>query len=389
MRRASPELPYPDRMRRLLLPALLAACLLALVAAPAGAKPARLQAALDEITANPAGPPGASVLIHRGKRKTYLESGVANLGSGAAPRPALRMRIASMAKAFSGAVALRLVDDGKLHLDDTIEEVLPGLWPLAGDITLRQVLQHTADLPDYIRDPEFIAVLQSDPAQYLTPEQLIEFVSDRPPKPAGGGAYEYSDSDNIIVGLMAEAVTGRSYESLLRRLVYRPAGLKHTSLPATVAMPRPFMHGYTIENGVPADDSELINPALAWASGGIVSTPRDVVRFFGAYLGGKLFDRKLQKEQFDFVAGSSSPPGPGANDAGLGVFRYRTRCGTVYGHTGSFPGYRLFAASTRDGERTISFSVNSQIVPPDQGDQDVAKAIRRAQTLAVCRLLDG
>jgi D-alanyl-D-alanine carboxypeptidase len=61
----------------------------------------------------------------------------------------------------------------------------------------------------------------------------------------------------------------------------------------------------------------------------------------------------------------------------------------IYGHTGSFPGYRLFAASTKDGKRTISFSVNSQIVPPDQGDQDVARAIRRAQALAVCRTLRG
>jgi D-alanyl-D-alanine carboxypeptidase len=222
----------------------------------------------------------------------------------------------------------------------------------------------------------------------MTPQELLGYVSDKPPKPAGGGVYKYSDSDNIIVGLMAEAVTGRSYESLLRRFIYRPAGMKHTSLPDTVAMPRPFMHGYTIENGKPADDSEFINPALAWASGGIVSTPRDVVRFFRSYLGGELFDGRLQKRQFDFVSGSSSPPGPGTNSAGLGVFRYRTRCGTVFGHTGSFPGYRLFAASARNGKRTISFSVNSQIVPPDQGDQAVSRAIRRAQTLAVCRLLN-
>jgi D-alanyl-D-alanine carboxypeptidase len=375
--------------RRLLLALLLAAAALVATAPAATAKPKRLQAALDAITSNAAGPPGASVLIERGKRKTYLSSGIANLGSGAAPRPALRMRIASMAKAFSGAVALRLVDDGKLHLDDTVDEVLPGLWPLAGDTTLRQLLQHTGDLPDYIRDQDFIDELMADPAQYMTPEELIGYVSDKPPVPAGGGKYEYSDSDNILVGLMAEAATGRSYESLLRRYIYRPAGMKHTSLPNTIAMPRPFMHGYTISNGTPADDSELINPALAWASGGIVSTPRDVVRFFRSYLGGDLFDRKLQRQQFDFVKGSSSPPGPGENDAGLGIFRYHTRCGVIYGHTGSFPGYRLFAASTKDGKRTISFSVNSQIVPPDQGDQDVAKEIRRAQTLAVCRTLRG
>jgi len=82
----------------------------------------------------------------------------------------------------------------------------------------------------------------------------------------------------------------------------------------------------------------------------------------------------------------SSPPGPGRNDATLGLFRYRTRCGTVYGHTGSYPGYRLFAASSGNGRRSVVFSVNSQIVP-GQGSPRVSGMIRRAQADAVCLAL--
>ena len=128
----------------------------------------------------------------------------------------------------------------------------------------------------------------------------------------------------------------------------------------------------------------MINPAGAWASGGIVSTPADLARFVPVYVNAVLAaSRGLSRP---FRPGASSPPGPGRNEAGLGIFRYRTRCGSVYGHTGSFPGYRLFVAGSRDGSRSIVFAVNSQIVP-GQGSQRVSTQIRRVQTQAVCRML--
>jgi D-alanyl-D-alanine carboxypeptidase len=86
------------------------------------------------------------------------------------------------------------------------------------------------------------------------------------------------------------------------------------------------------------------------------------------------------------IIGSSSPPDPGRNRATLGLFRYKTQCGTVFGHNGSFPGYRLFAASTRNGNRSVVFTVNAQIVP-GSGSQEVSDLIRFAQVDAVCHAL--
>jgi D-alanyl-D-alanine carboxypeptidase len=355
-------------------------------AQPAGTGRA-LRAALDEVIDAPLGPPGLSVLIDRKGQAQFLRRGRADVVTGQRPTARLHMRIASVAKAFNGAVALALVSEGKLSLDDTIGERLPGVLPLAENVTLRQALQHTGGLPDYIRDDEFLTVLQADPAQYLTPLQLVEYVADTPLTHAPGSEYEYSDTDNVIVGLMAEAATGLSYNELLQRHVYDPAKLRRTSLPDTIAMPAPFLHGYDVlENEPPFDTSELINPALAWASGGIVSTPIDLGRFFRAYVGGELFGGKARRAQNDFVIGSSDPPGPGRNRATLGLFRYVTRCGTVYGHTGSFPGYRLFAASTANGRRSVVFSVNAQIVP-GLGSEEVSDLIRHAQEHAVCHAL--
>ena len=77
------------------------------------------------------------------------------------------------------------------------------------------------------------------------------------------------------------------------------------------------------------------------------------------------------------------------NSAGLGIFRYRTRCGTVYGHTGSFPGYTQFAAATLDGARSVTVSANAQLGPdsPRHSDRAAFKLLRRADTLAVCAAL--
>jgi D-alanyl-D-alanine carboxypeptidase len=373
--------------RRVALAAATLATLVAVAPAHAASTGADLRAALDEVIEAPEAPPGLAVLLNRKGRITVARRGVANVETGARINVRQRMRIASVAKAFSGAVALALVDEGKLGLDDTIGQWLPGLMPLANEVTLRQALQHTGGLPDYIRDQEFIDALIADPGQYMTPAQLISYVADTPLTHVPGTAYEYSDTDNVIVGLMAEAATGMTYDELLQRYVYGPAKLRATSLPVTIEMPEPYMHGYDVEAGAPPfDTSEVINPALAWASGGIVSTMTDLDRFFRAYVGGDLFGGKARRAQNNFIIGSSQPPGPGRNRATLGLFRYVSRCGTLYGHTGSFPGYRMFAASTKNGKRSIVMAVNSQIVP-GQGNQEVSDLIRLTQEDAVCHLL--
>ena len=85
--------------------------------------------------------------------------------------------------------------------------------------------------------------------------------------------------------------------------------------------------------------------------------------------------------------GSSDPPGPGNNSAGLAIFRYRTRCGVMFGHTGNTAGYTQFLASTRDGKRSAVVSINSQLTP-DRNPKRFAE-LRNIYTLAACAALDG
>jgi D-alanyl-D-alanine carboxypeptidase len=228
--------------------------------------------------------------------------------------------------------------------------------------------------------------LNADPTRYFAPTELTAFVRDAPLEFPPESKYHYSDTDNIAAGLLEEKASGVPYEQLLEQRIFKPLGMRDSSLPRTQKLPRPFLHGYDVEPGKkPEDVSELLSASGAWASGGIVSTPVDLSRFLRSYVPTML--RASRQAGIAFRPGSSSPPGPGKNRAGIGIFRYQTGCGTVYGHTGSFPGYRVFVAASANGHRSVVFVASSQIIPGGEGSQPVAKAITRAQAQAVCRAL--
>ncbi len=353
-------------------------------ASAAGATERSLERQLDALVAAKGGPPGAIVTLRRGSRMTVLRAGYADVESQRPPRAGDHMRIASVAKAFSGAVALRLVAEGKLRLDDSIGGVLQGLPRAWSAVTVRQMLNHTSGLPDYTQSAGFRQQFETDPGGFVAPRQIIGWVESDPLVFKPGENYEYSNTDNIVVGLMAEKVSGRSYASLLRTIVFKPLRLRRTSFPTRPPLPRPFIHGYLVDGeSAPRDVSSLLSPSGAWASGAIVSTPRDLGTFIRGYLAGRLFPASLQREQMRFVrGGKSSPPGPGKNSAGLAIFRYRTKCGTVYGHTGNFPGYVQFAAASRDGRRALTTSLN---IPAPTGA--LLARLRAMQQTAVCALL--
>jgi D-alanyl-D-alanine carboxypeptidase len=347
---------------------------------------AALTAALQRVVAADGGPPGAIALVQRGSRLLVSTAGVGDVATGTPIGADDTIRIASVSKAFSGAVALQLVSQKRLKLSDTIGELLPALPAAWHPVTLGQLLNHTSGLPDYIKSKAFIAVLTKNPLIDLTPNQLLDFVAHKDLSPGHGHVYDYSDSDNLVVGLMVEAVTGGTYESALASEVTTPLGIGQTVLPTDVAMPSPYVHGYSITPGKPPEDVTLsLNPALAWASGGMLSTPAELNTFMRAYVQGAFTTAPTRRAQFRFIPGDSGPPGPGTNASGLAIFRYRTSCGTVYGHTGNFPGYTIFAAATRTGRRSAEVVVNEQL--NDRTEGPVFTLLRQADLLAVCAAL--
>jgi len=331
-------------------------------------------------------------VVQRGGRARAHTAGYGEIATKRRPDAGDHMRIASIAKAFSGASALALVQQGLLSLDDTIAERLPNLPSAWGSVTVRQLLNHTSGVPDFIKTKTFNKSFSSSPTVAPAPEKLLDFIAkDRLAFPPGA-RYAYSNSDNIIVGLIVQAITKKPCADALRELVYTPLELAQTSLPIGSELPAPFIHGYGRGGtSAPKDISESFASGWAWASGGIISTPHDLNRFIRGYVGGKLFDTEVEKQQRAFIpGGGSEPPGPGVNAAGLALYRYKTRCGTMYGHSGNTFGFTQYAAASSDGSRSMTISINLQRTHQNEGQAGaVFKAFRKAALLAICAALAG
>ena len=350
----------------------LAAACLALVFAPAtavagltgsGGELDATQDALDVVVSDEEGPPGVSAVIQRGKRVSFLRAGVADVRSNRAIHRTDHFRIASTAKAFSGGVAFSLVGEGLIDLDDTVGELLPGRYPNFAPVTVAQLLHHTSGVPTYTSDPSFQAQFSADPRGYISPEEIVGFVADDPLSFEPGNQYFYSNTDNILIGLIAQEVTGKLYPNVLRQRVYRPLELRQTSLPSgtrcrrgtsTATTSRPGSHPRTSRprsalgdlglgrNRLDAAGRQPVHPRVRW--GATSSTAH-----FSASSSTSSRRRR------------ADPKGPGENAAGLAVFRYRTECGTVFGHTGNIPGYTQFMAATKDGRNSVVVSATEQL----------------------------
>jgi len=175
-------------------------------------------------------------------------------------------------KAFSGAVALSLVSQessGSLTRSGGECPRCPGLAACHAT-RVAAAPQRPARLQ---RQQSTGTRLQRAPHQAILPGRLLHYVWHEPLQFRPGSRYKYDNSDNVATAMMARAAADRSYRALLRILVYRPARIRHTSLPAGFRLPRPYLHGYSLERGQPAQDvSEALTASVAWATGGMVST---------------------------------------------------------------------------------------------------------------------
>ena len=332
------------------------------------------------------GPPGLFVLVDRNGSDAVYSFGTSEIGDHTPITASDHLRLASVSKMYSGAVALALVADGTLHLSEPVGRLVPGLPRSWRRVTLAQLLRHESGIPDFIRAPAFGRDLTANP--YDPPSRFglvrLAFGLDY----RTGHHYGYSNTDNELVALMVQAAAKRSYEHELAVRVTGPLGLADTTLPQTEDLPGPYAHGYAVGAGqAPEDVTNAFSAGWSWASGGVVATPTDVDRFVRAYASGALTSPAVHAEQFSFVPGSSEPPGPGTNSAGLGIFRYVTSCGTIYGHTGNTLGYTQFAASTEDGTRSVVVQVNGQITPAEHTAAAFARLLR-VESSAVCAALE-
>jgi D-alanyl-D-alanine carboxypeptidase len=331
----------------------------------------KLQGLLDGLVA--AGAPGAAAWVQDDHGNFQAASGLADLDSGRPMRPELHFRAGSLAKSFVAAVVLRLVAEGRLALSDTLERRLPGSLPYGGQVSIRQLLNHTSGVPQNTATVE--QTLYASPQGRLhawSPQELIALVADRPPDFPPGTAWSYSNTGYILLGLIVEAATGNPLDQELDRRVFGPLGLRGTWLPTHApGLPSPASRGYSLPRSPsgevldgPLLDVTVQNPSWAWAAGGLVSTLEDLAGFFRALLGGRLLPPGLLAEMRTTVA---VPPGsiplPFYDRYGLGLLEVETPAGRLVGQLGGIPGFLSLVLSMPDGRRQLGVMINLLIAP--------------------------
>ncbi|GAA2263961.1 serine hydrolase domain-containing protein [Kitasatospora cystarginea] len=305
----------------------------------------------------------ASVTDRDGRTRTYT-AGVGDLATGAKVPKDGQVRIGSNTKTFTAVVVLQLVGEGKIGLDASVDTYLPGL--VRGDgidgrrITVRQLLQHTSGLPNYLKYIDFAA----DQHRYFDARDLLDIALQYKADFSPGTKWEYSNTNYILAGLIVQKVTGRPLAEEIDQRIIKSIGLRHTYFPAPgdTAIREPHPEGYfRASAGAPLRDVTDLDPSMGWSAGQMISTDSDLNRFFTALLAGRLLPAAQLAEMRTTLPAESL--GPGAR-YGLGIVSRPLSCGGVYwGHGGDIPGYETRVGATDDG-RTASVAVTS--MSPDR-----------------------
>jgi D-alanyl-D-alanine carboxypeptidase len=328
-----------------------------------------------------AGIPGVVVRVQQGDRVRTLAAGVSDITTGAALRPTAQFRAGSITKSFVATLALQLVEEGKLSLDQPVERHLPGLLTDGNSITVRQLLQHTSGLTDYTADAEVLTGIMEN--RVFTPRELVRIAQTSPPSNPPGAAFGYSNTNYIVAGLLVEAVTGHHLARELRLRIIDPLHLTNTSFPVTSTLIGGYhARGYVPTELVPTPDDRPtdvtgLNPSAAWAAGALVSDTADLSHFYRALMSGQLLGPRMLRQMTTTVA--EEPTEPNTFRYGLGIERVQDPCGANWGHTGAVFGYQSLAYFNEQTHRTVVLA--STMFPPPTAAQE---ALEKLTNVALC-----
>lgn len=282
--------------------------------------------------------------------------GVRNLDTMAPARPLDRVSVGSVTKSMVGVSVLKLVDEGVVGLDDPVNGVLESfrstLHP-PGPITVRQLLSHTSGMPDFVDSEYAKGPMKQVVNTRLGMQQALELAAALPWEGKNVDRYSYSNSNYMALGQLIEKLRGRPVGEVLKRDIFDPLGLDHTSLAEPDRSAPDNLHAYVIDGSERLDvtQSELF---VGSPAAGLISTTQDVNTFFRALLRGQLLsaaslaEMKAKRSFYGY---------------GLGLWQFRDGCtgNNRYGHLGNIYGYLTTSITSADGGSQVTMTM---AIPP-------------------------
>jgi D-alanyl-D-alanine carboxypeptidase len=186
-------------------------------------------------------------------------------------------QLASVTKTFTATAIMMLVQDGKLGLDDKITVRLSDLPPAWGEITVRQLLNHTSGIKSYTSVRDFHKTLRKDYAQ----REILDLVAKEPPEYAPGEKWNYNNTGYFLLGMLIEKVTGKKYGEFLEERIFQPLGMTQTRVNDLLAVIPNRANGYTWD-GKGLRNGEYVSPTQPFSAGMLASTVNDLVKWDAA-----------------------------------------------------------------------------------------------------------
>lgn len=278
-------------------------------------------------------------------------------------------KLASITKQFTAAIILTLADEGKLDLQDPVTRHVPEL-AVASKVRLYDLLVQASGIPDYSEDPA------GDKTKSVakTSAEMIAWIAVLTPRLQfePGTRWAYSNSNYVLLGLVAERVTGQPLAKLYHDRLFTPAGMTATRFddPGEVV---PFrVQGYRRAKDAPSGfrNADWISPTIPGPAGGLRGTAADLVRWNNALFGGRVLSpRSLRSLVSPGRLSDGRPTKLGMpedwqkglnSDYGMGVFIRPTPAGDRIGHSGDISGFATWAAHYPATGVTIVQMINSQ-----------------------------
>ncbi|MFN8344261.1 MAG: serine hydrolase domain-containing protein [Spirosomataceae bacterium] len=259
-----------------------------------------------------------------------------------------RFRIGSITKMFTAVMLLQLAEEGKVNLNAPLAEFFPQI-PNADKITLAQIFAHRSGIHDAILDKNLRASPNTSP---ISKEEMLALITKGKPDFEPDTKHAYSNSGYLVLGLLLEKVTGKTYEQLLQERITGKIGLKDTYL-ATGNIDVNHKEALTYMNlGGEWKQVPETHPSLLFSSGGIISTPNDLAKFIGA-----LFELQLIPQE-SLNAMQRIKEGDG-----LGMEPFVFAGKTFYGHTGGADNYGAWLAYLPEEKLALAYTTNAKVYP--------------------------
>ncbi len=330
---------------------------------------ARLQRVLDVLRERYR-MPGISATIQWPDGRTWTGvSGLADVKAGIPVTADTAFAVGSVSKTFTAALILELADEGRLTLDDRVRDWLPDA-KASSAVTIRMLLDHTSGIYDYFLNPTIDKALLAKRGKTWTAQQALRYVRSPYFKPGKG--WKYSNTNYVLLGLIAEKATGRPYATELRERFLDPLGLTATVVQGAEPATGPVAHGYKLsatKTARPVDlaDGSGIAPftsvvTAAGSAGAIAASSRDLAHWAMVLYAGDVLAPERSAEMVGDVARTRALRAK--VPYGLGVQAVRVDGRPTYGHSGRLLGARAVMRYLINEDAAIAVVTNQSRYDP-------------------------